>query len=198
VLRAIAAALAPPAGTILHERAMITTADKAPQLYELWAQIDAPQAYRVIKWGHEGSWNGASFANYDAQTNTVTISPESGGQAGPSHRPVDFASSLRALVQSGQARLTGTSTIDGVSAYQLSVGSNSEVLPPGSSAYVARSDYRPLVIDWNANGDQTINFESYEYLPADAANLALLSVAAQHPGARVINQTEGTSTTSSG
>jgi hypothetical protein len=196
-LRTIAAALAPPAGTILHERAMITTPGHAPALFELWAQIDAPQAYRVIKWGHEGAWNGSAFSNYDAQTNTVTISP-AGQQPGRSHGPVDFASSLRALVQSGQARVTGTSTVHGVPAYDLSVGSNGDVLPPGSSAYVSESDYRPLVIDYNANGGETISFEAYEYLPGNTANLALLDLAAQHPGARVIQRTEETSTTSSG
>jgi hypothetical protein len=80
----------------------------------------------------------------------------------------------------------GTSTIDGVSAYELSVGASADVLPPRSTAYVATSDYRPLVIDYNANGGQTISFEAYEYLPANAVNLSLLNLVAQHPGARMV------------
>ena len=63
-----------------------------------------------------------------------------------------------------------------------------DVLPPGGTAYVATSDYRPLVIDYNANGGQTISFEAYEYLPANAINLSLLNLVAQHPGARVVGQ----------
>ena len=185
VLRALAAALVPPAGTILHERAMVATPGRTPQHYELWAQADAPQAYRVIKWGHEGSWNGSSFSTYDAQTDTVTVSPASGPRPGASHEPVDYAASLRALVASGEARVLGTSTIDGVPAYELSVSGES-VLPAGSTAYVAQSSYRPLVIDYNAYGGETISFESYEYLPATRANLALLDLVAQHPGARVV------------
>ena len=188
LLHAIAAALSPPSGTIVHERAMIATPGRAPQPFELWAQSDSPQAYRVIKWGHEGSWNGSSLSTYDPHSNTVRVSPGGGPQPGRSHQPVDFASSLRALVQSGQARVGGTSTIDGVSAYELSVGANADVLPPGSTAYVATSDYRPLVIDYNANGGQTISFEAYEYLPANAANLSVLNLVAQHPGARVVGQ----------
>jgi hypothetical protein len=53
---------------------------------------------------------------------------------------------------------------------------------------VATSDYRPLVIDYNANGGQTISFEAYEYLPANAVNLSLLNLVAQHPGARLVGQ----------
>jgi hypothetical protein len=150
----------------------------------------------VIKWGHETSWNGRSFSIYDPLSNTVRVSPAGGPEAGRSHRPLDFASSLRALVQSGHARVGGTSTIDGVSAYELSVARNADVLPAGSTAFVATSDYRPLVIDYHANGGQKISFEAYEYLPADAVNLSLLNLATQHPGARVIGQTEEARTTS--
>jgi hypothetical protein len=198
VLHAIAAALAPPSGTILHERAMVTAAGRAPTLFEVWEQADAPQAYRVIKVGHEASWNGSAFSIYDPQANTITVSRSSGPRSGPSHAPVDYAASLRALVQSGQASVAGTSTIDGVPAYELSVGGNEDVLPAGSTVYVAESDYYPLVMDYNANGGETVNFDAYEYLPASSANLRLLDVAAQHPEVRVIEVSEQTSTTRSG
>jgi hypothetical protein len=189
-LRALAAGLTPPAGTILHERAMIATPGHAPQLFELWAQADAPQAYRVIKWGSEGSWNGSTFSRYEAQTNTITVSPPpSEPPSVRGRKPVDYAASLRALVQSGGARVLGTSTIDGVPAYELSVNGES-VLPAGSTAYVAQSSFRPLLIDYNANGGETIRYESYEYLPATGANLALLDLVEQHPGARVVRESQ--------
>jgi hypothetical protein len=62
---------------------------------------------------------------------------------------------------------------------------------------VAKSDYRPLLVQTTltgARGDpgcaqgqclETIHMETYEYLPATAANLSLLDLSAQHPGATV-------------
>src|ERR1700751_3580384 len=59
VLHRVATALAPPAGTILHEQAVVTIQGTAPATYELWQESDSPYAYRVIKFGHEASWNGS-------------------------------------------------------------------------------------------------------------------------------------------
>ncbi len=55
------------------------------------------------------------------------------------------------------------------------------------TAYVARSDYRPLEIDSTSNGGKVV-FSAYEYLPATPANDALLAVTSAHPGATVVNQ----------
>jgi hypothetical protein len=186
ILRHVASALAPSSGTVLHARALVSAAGMAPQRYELWAQGAAPQAYRVIKVGHEGSWDGSEFSSYDAATNTISVSSPEGGQAGRSHTPDDYEAELRALVRSGQATVAGTSTIHGVPAYKLTVHGESGGLVPGSTAYVAQSSYRPLVIDYNARGGETVTYEAFEYLPATAANLRLVSLSAQHPGARVL------------
>jgi hypothetical protein len=117
-------------------------------------------------------------------------------QAGRSHAPADYAAALRAFVQSGQARVVGKTTIHGVDAWELTVSGESDVpgsdgrgfavLPPGSTAFVAAGSYRPLVIDYGAHG-RKVSYEAYEYLPATSANVSLLSVAAQHPGARVVS-----------
>ena len=193
VLHHVADSLATPDDSILHASATVTSAGEPPRHYELWSQGDT---YRVIKGGHEGSFNGSSFSDYDAATNTISTSPANDMQAGRSHAPADYAAALRAFVQSGQARVAGTTTIRGVPAYELTVGGESsvpgsdgrgfEVLPPGSTAYVARGSYRPLVIDYGPYG-RTVTYEAYEYLPATSANVSLLSVAAQHPGARVVS-----------
>jgi hypothetical protein len=191
LLHRVAAALTPPAGTILHEQAEITIPGQAAQPFELWAQADSPHAYRVVKWGHEGSWNGSSFSSYDAGSNTVTTVTE----AGPSHDPTDPAATLRSLVQSGQAVVEGTTTLDGVRAYKLTVDASPDPFLVGT-AYVATSDYRPLEIDTVTNSEKIV-YRTYEYLPATGGNLALLDVAASHPGAAAVTAPAPATTTSS-
>ncbi len=184
ILRHVAAALAPAPRTILHERATVSAAGLAPQPYELWAQSDPPHAYRVIKWGHEGSWDGSRFLGYDRASNTISLGP-SGPPGDRGRQSPDIAATLRSMVQSGQAQVRGTTTIEGVVAYRLSVsGSTARFL--NGTAYVSRRDYHPLLIETTDGGGQRINYETYEYLPANARNLALLDLASTHPGARLV------------
>jgi hypothetical protein len=198
VLRHVAAALTPQAGSILHERALVTVEGRAPQPYELWARADG-SAYRVIKFGHEFSSDGSSGASYDPVSNTITVSP-SGTSA-----PDDAATTLRGMVDSGAAHVDGAVTLDGRPAYQLTVsGATPNYL--NGTVWVARDSYRPLRIvtsfdDPSCGGgcSETISYLTYEYLPADADNMKLLDVAAQHPGAQTVSagsgQYGGTTTT---
>jgi hypothetical protein len=189
ILHRMAAALTPPAGTILHERAEITSPTEGTQPFEIWMQADSPHAYRVIKWGHEGSWNGSSFSSYDAASNTITTS------AGSSPEPVDFAATLRSLVQSGQATIDGTTTINGVPAYKLAVASSPDPWLIGT-AYVATGDYHPLEIDTITNSERIV-YQTYDYLPSTAANLRLLDLNAHHPSATVVGGAASTTSTTS-
>ena len=187
VLTAVEAALTPPAGTILHERAMVTVGSLPPQRSELWIEASAPGAARVIKFGWEGAWDGKTGSTYDQATNTITV----GGYI-PGHSD-DTAATLRSLIASGQARVTGTTVVDGVPARTLAISG----LPGGraggavNGTYdVAQSDDRPLLVQTTTDCGpgpctETLRFQAYEYLPATAANLALLSLQAQHPGATI-------------
>ncbi|MBV8219492.1 MAG: hypothetical protein JO325_13580, partial [Solirubrobacterales bacterium] len=142
----VTAALTAPPATILHERALVTLGSTTAP-YELWEQSAPPHAYRVVKWGHEGTGTGG----------TTT----------------DPAAELRSLVASGQARVEASTTLDGVPAYKLSVAGASDRFLNGT-AYVAQSDYYPLEIDTTGNGGERIVVQRYEYLPATPANIALL------------------------
>jgi hypothetical protein len=193
ILTRLAAALTPPPNTILHEQAEISMPGEPAQPFELWVQADPPQAYRVIKWGHETAWNGSSFSTYDAGTNTITAGLASVLTAGLSHEPIDPAATLRSLVQSGQATVDGTTTIDGVTAYKMTVTSSPDPFLVGT-AYVATTNYQPLEIDTITNSE-TIVYQTYEYLPATSANMPLLDLGTQHPGATVIKATPVSSTT---
>jgi hypothetical protein len=199
ILHRVAAALAPPSGTILHEQATVTLAGQAPARYELWEQADSPHAYRVVKFGHEGSWNGSSFADYDPAANTIVVQPAQGGATSPD----DAAADLRSLVQSGNATIDGETTLDGTPAVELTVSGASPHYLNGT-VYVARDTYRPLLIQTTTQVGpdghdvaETIEYQTYEYLPATRANLGLLDLAAQHPGAQVVNNAAAPTSTGS-
>lgn len=146
IARHVVGALTAPPSTILHERALVTVGSRT-QPYELWVESNPPYAYRVVKWGHEGTGRGSA--------------------------PDDPAAQLRSMVQSGQAHVDSATTIDGVPAYRLTVtGSSTRFL--NGTAYVSRANYHPLEIDTTDGGGERIVFQSYEYLPATAANQALL------------------------
>lgn len=145
IQRHVVGALTAPAATILHESALVTLG-ATTQPYELWVESGPPYAYRVIKWGHEGTGQGSA--------------------------PDDPAAELRSMVQSGQAHVDAATTIDGVPAYKLTITGASTRFPNGT-AYVSRADYHPLEIDTTDGGGERIVFQSYEYLPATPANRAL-------------------------
>jgi hypothetical protein len=195
ILDNVETALTPPPGTILHEQAQISVPGQSAQPFELWAEANSPDAYRVIKWGHEAAWNGSSYSLYDSGSNTVTTGVASDSStSSSSHAPADFAATLRALVQAGDAKVDGTTTINGIQAYRLTVTNSPDPFLLGT-AYVARSDYHPLEIDTTTNSE-TIVYQTYEYLPATNANLQLLDLTAQHPSATVVDATgANTSTT---
>ena len=170
ILRHVAAVLTPPAGTILHEKGTISVPGQPERSFELWAQADSP--YTVG--GAVGPVGGAASGHHAGTTSSATLPAVHG--AGTGHEPLDAAKTLRALVQSGNASLVGPTTIDGVAAYELQVsGAPADTLD--GTAYVAQSDYRPLLIQTTSG--ETISYSTYEYLPDTPANLAPLGIPAQ-------------------
>jgi hypothetical protein len=186
IIRHVRAELTAPPGQILHESATVTLPDGSSMPFELWVQTGGTGVYRVIKYGQEVSLSATKNEIYDASTSTVTVSPlppaihqlevSKGG---------DPAAELKRMVESGRATATPT-TYNGTPAYKLSVKSSSDTLLNGT-AYVARSDYRPLELDSAAHPGGKVVFSAYEYLPATPAD-ALLAVTSAHPGATVVNQ----------
>ncbi|HUK77926.1 MAG TPA: hypothetical protein VL117_10050 [Thermoleophilia bacterium] len=160
ILSHVTAALTPPAGTVLHETGTITVPGQAAKSFELWAQADPP--YGVA--GSYGPVGGPTPGQHESGTNSSATGPAIQG-SGSGHAPLDAAAALRALAQSGDASVVGTTTIDGVAAYELQVSGAPNANLDGT-ADVAQSDYRPLLI--KTTSGETISYSAYEYLPASA------------------------------
>jgi hypothetical protein len=160
ILRHVAAVLTPPAGTVLHEKGTIDLPGQAAKSFELWAQADPP--YGVG--GSYGPVGGPTPGQHEAESNSSATGPAIQG-SGSGRAPLDAAAALRALVQSGNASVVGTTTIDGVTAYELQVSGAPNANLNGS-VDVAQSDYRPLLI--KTTSGETISYSTYEYLPASA------------------------------
>ena len=117
---------------------------------------------------------GAASGHHAGTTSSATLPAVHG--SGTGHEPLDAAKTLRALVQAGNASVVGSTTIDGIAAYELKVsGAPADTLD--GTANVAQSDYRPLRIQTTSG--EAISYSTYEYLPDTPANLAPLGIPAQ-------------------
>jgi hypothetical protein len=123
----------------------------------------------------EAGNDGTTAYEYDAATNTVIETPSSSAPT-----LVDPIESVRDQLARGGAQVAGKATIDGTVMYKIE-------LPTGAIAYFDTTGYRPTYIDNPQSNGSVVRtwVETYEELPATPANQQLLSVAAQHPDARV-------------
>lgn len=177
-------AVSPPPNRILHvELVSVST----PGVAQRWQQTSPPYSSRAMKGvpGHfeEMADNGRTTFEYDAQTNTISAHPDS---SAPTF--TDPLAQVRHELAQGQADVAGRVVIDGAQLYKID-------LPHGLVGYFTVHGYRPRYIDdpQRGGGIARLRIVTYQYLPMTAANRALLSVTAQHPGARVVYGASGAS-----
>lgn len=179
ILHHATSALNPPANLIVHVKETGTLADGTPVSAEWWQETNAPYAMRLIKTndgrGGEASSDGTTNYQYDATSGTIYRQPDSNVPT-----LIDPIETLRAALANGTAQVAGTVTIDGAQLYKIE-------LPNGVVGYFDRSTYRPMYIDNLQRGGSVVrtHVDAYEELAQTSANESLLSVTAQHPGARV-------------
>lgn len=168
-------AVTPPAGEILHTK-VVGTQNGMTFAVEVWRQTAPPYAGRAIKDQMEFSDNGSTSFDYDHAKNTIYERPDSS----PRPAPNDPVAQIRQELASGQAQVKGTVVIEGTSLDKID-------LPRGFVGYFDTSNYAPRYVDAPRRGGTVVRFrvEVYKYLPMTPANRDLLSVTAQHPGARI-------------
>jgi hypothetical protein len=185
ILRQVRRAVTPPAGVVLHEKALTTIGSMTVD-YEFWQRSDEPHAYRVDKAGFEGAYTGSATQTFDPATNTIVERPAD--QAEPYIDPV---AEVRQLLAEGSAHIVGTTEIDGERLLEITASSSSDTLLDGT-LYVDATTYHPVRAELgpsachDCGGPEQIRFLVYEYLPATPANVGLTSLTAQHPDARVV------------
>jgi hypothetical protein len=205
-----AAALTAPDGAILHIVADGTwrEADGTTVSYplETWQETSPPYDSRRQRLRGGGARQELGTADgvtqlYDPRTNTILTFPwrpkpepesRNGRGAWPDpFAPGFFAAALRESLESGRAHEDGRAVVGGREAIRIATEVDEATL------IVDASTYAPLELRLaNANGPGTsitMRFRTYEHLPSTPANRALVSLAAQHPGAamRVAPQDDG-------
>lgn len=179
VLAHVARTLSPPANMIVHVKETAVQPDGTQVGAEWWQETNAPYALRLIKGpvNHEveAAADGTKSSQYDAGTNTVYEQADS-----KTPTLIDPIESVRNSLAGGTAQVAGTVTIDGRSLYKIE-------LPDGVVGYFDKNDYRPVYLD-NPQGNGGVvrtRVTAYEELRLTSENEKLLSISAQHPGARV-------------
>jgi hypothetical protein len=193
------AAVAGTDGEILHVVAATTLTGPGgvtdTSRSEMWQRNAAPYDHREIGFGAGGT-RGRELGSaqgrpqyYDPSTDTLhTTSPDA-----PVFEPrglngeitgQGFVEKMRMLLKKGAAHEDGHVTVDGRDAIRI--------VADALTLVVDAETYQP--IEWRLDGpaaggrydSSTTRIETYEWLPDTPANRALVSVAAQHPGAEVV------------
>lgn len=178
VMRRTLAVVTPPGGTIVHVKT-VQDQNGVEFVGEWWQESSPPYASRGVKGtvGHSAEFadDGTTSYMYDPTSNTLYEQPDS---APPTSQ--DPVSVIRQALASGDATVTGTTTIDGTALYAIALSN-------GVTAYVDESTYVPRYIDEPQRDGSTARLDvvTYEQLPATPQNVRALDLAAQHPDARV-------------
>jgi hypothetical protein len=133
----------------------------------------------------EQAQDAAGSSWWDPTTNT--IHEQRGGAA-----PVfdDPLAAVHEALDRRDARVLGSATTDGIPTYAIQF-SGKHGYNDGLTAFVDKRTYRPiLLIDPQRDGSIVrLKVVAFEFLPANEANLRLLSLTARHPSARIVVDT---------
>jgi hypothetical protein len=198
------AALARPENAILHMKVISTDSDKSGGIIastsENWAAMTAPFARREILTSEggvaveTGGAPGEPEQIYDPSTNTIYQyqAPQKGTAPKDASQPADSTREMiLGLLESGGAKEDGHETVDGRDAMRI-LSTKDYGTDSGGKAYetvylVDAKTGDP--IEWRVTREgknASLRFAVYEYLPSTPENLALLSLAGQHPDAALI------------
>jgi hypothetical protein len=200
------AALDPSGNAIVH--AKITGSESTGDGYasdwveESWILTSAPYTRRDIRAFADSpieetvqDGNGL-LQTYVVATNTIYRPQATGGSGYKEGDPNPYTGMILPMLQSGEAVVEGSETIDGrecvVIAATKERGTRSDGTAYGTWYVVDAETNYP--VEWRmapyGGGSVIVHFDVYEQLPVDETSLALLDLAAQHPGAAVSTSLE--------
>jgi len=194
-----AAALDPGEHAIIHVKILGTEQGEGGYLSswteESFTLTSSPYTRREIR-AFEGSPadeiaqnSDGLFQAYDAASNTIYQPPQETRFRVEGEQTDRYREMILELLSSGEAVVEGTETVNGRECVVIAATKDYGVAPDGTrygTWYLVDADTNNPV-EWRMTRDGgkvvTFRFEVYEHLPATGDNLALLDLAAQHPGA---------------
>lgn len=193
IIRHVVAVFSPPPDRILHTEVVGIQQGVAA---ESWQLTSPPYSFLGAKGTlgamHEEAANATTASYYDPTTDTIHEQP-----TGAPPAFVDPLTEVREALDDGHARVIGTAEAEGVQTYRIQLADKHGFTAQNLVAYVDQRTYRPLVLADPQSDGTIVNLRvaKLEYLPATAANLRLLSLAARHPSARVVTDRAAKSST---
>ena len=198
-----AAALDPAKNVILHVKISghETGADgyASDWTEESWARMTSPYTYRDVQ-----TFPGQSVSDtvqdtnglaqmYDAGTDSIYTQAAASMFRTDPGQVVPYGQMILDLLNSGLAVVDGSETIDGRECVRIvatkDFGTAVDGTKYGDWFFVDPHTNYP--VEWKQTRDGgkvvDIRFDAYEMLPINDANLALLDLSAQHPGAALSN-----------
>lgn len=205
IVERAAAALDPTKNVILHVK--ISGHEGGSDGYssdwteESWCRMTTPYTYRQVQAfpGQPVSdtvqdTNGLAQM-YDAGTNSIyTQAAASMFRIDPG-QAVPYGEMILGLLNSGDAVIDGTETIDGRECTRIVATKDYGTAPDGTKYgdwfYVDSKTNYPVKWKQTRAGGKVVDirFDAYEFLPVNDANLAVLDLSAQHPGATLSSTT---------
>ncbi len=200
------AALDPSDNAIIHVK--ITGHESGKDGYsstwteENWSRTSVPYTIRAIQ-AFEGSpvletlQDGTGLGQtYDAATNTIYQPAQNDMFRVESGQSDPYRDMILEMLRSGDAVVEGNETVEGRDCIRIAATKDYGTASDGTKYgtwYVVDADTKNPV-EWlmTRDGGKVVNirFDVYEQLPVNDQNLALLDLAAQHPGATLNTSSE--------
>jgi hypothetical protein len=205
IVEKAAAAIAPGKNVIVHVKISGHEGDKdgysSDWTEENWSRMSSPYTFRQVQAfpGQPVSdtvqdTNGLAQM-YDAGTNSIYTQAAASMFTVAAGQAVPYGEMILGLLNSGDAVIDGTETINGQECTRIVATKDYGTAPNGTKYgdwfYVdSRTNYP---VEWKQTRDGgkvvDIHFDVYEILPVNDANLALFDLSAQHPGATLSSTT---------
>lgn len=176
------AALVLPASGVFHVRIEFREGSRPARINEIW---QSPESYRATNTGQPegGGRSDGTRELFDAAAATIYVYRDSSGPPPPPLAEA-YTANIRRLLESPEARVLGTETIDGIECVRIELRS-----VPGrvTTFYADAESFRPVLErSVDTSGTSEFWFRVWEVLPDDASSQRLSDLRRMYPEARIV------------